>query len=97
MIARFRADLNAPEVPFIIGELGQYPERPWNQWLVLVDEAHRAIPSQVRATAYVSAEGLTHRGDTLHFDARSARELGRRYAAAYLAMPRMASLHLETQ
>jgi hypothetical protein len=30
--------------------------------------------------ALVTAEGLTHKGDTLHFDAASARELGRRYA-----------------
>ncbi len=86
LIARFRADLGASGVPFIVAQLGRFPERPWNEWSVLVDSVHRALPSHVARTAYVSAASLAHRGDTLHFDSRSARELGRRFAAAYLAL-----------
>jgi hypothetical protein len=85
-ITRFRTDLGAPNVPFIVGELGRFPERPWNEWRVAVDSVHRALPSHVARTAYVSAANLGHKGDTLHFDSRSARELGRRYAAAYLSL-----------
>jgi hypothetical protein len=86
LIARFRSDLGAPNVPVIVGQLGHFPEKPWNAWRVMVDSIHRTLPSRVPHTAYVSAENLGHRGDTLHFDSRAARELGRRYAAAYLAL-----------
>jgi hypothetical protein len=36
--------------------------------------------------AFVSAEGLTSNGDFVHFDNKSQRELGRRYAEAYLKL-----------
>jgi hypothetical protein len=34
----------------------------------------------------VSSSGLTHKGDELHFDARSLREFGRRFGLAYLSL-----------
>ena len=86
LIERFRTDLGAPNVPFIVGQLGQFPEKPWTEWRIAVDSIHRALPSQDAHSAYVSAANLGHRGDTLHFDSRSARELGRRYAAAYFSL-----------
>jgi hypothetical protein len=88
LIARLRAELRAPEVPFIAGQLGKFPDEPWNEFKVQVDRAHRELPMQVRGTAYVSAEGLQHKGDKLHFDADSYRILGRRYAEAYLQLAR---------
>ena len=35
-----------------------------------------------------SSQGLKHKGDEVHFDAASYRELGRRYADALLALER---------
>lgn len=84
LVARLRAELAAPEVPFIAGQLGKFADVPWNEFRTQVDRAHRDLPQQVKRTAFVSAEGLVHGGDKVHFDADSARELGRRYAAAYL-------------
>ena len=37
-------------------------------------------------TRVLSAEGLTDKGDHVHFDARSSRELGKRFAKAYLTL-----------
>jgi hypothetical protein len=34
----------------------------------------------------VSAEGLKHKGDKIHFDSASFRELGKRYAEAFLRL-----------
>ena len=48
-----------------------------------VDQAHRDLPARVPHTAFVSAEGLRHKGDKVHFDAASYREFGKRYAEAY--------------
>lgn len=83
LIARFRKELNAPEVPFIAGQMGQFQERPWNDAKKKVDQVHQDLPKDVPNTAFVSSDGLKHKGDNVHFDAESYRELGRRYAKAY--------------
>ena len=86
LVVRFRADLDAPALPFIAGQLGRFPQAPWDTWRVRIDEAHRALPTSVPHTAFVRSDGLHDKGDAVHFDAASARTLGRRYAEAYLAM-----------
>lgn len=83
LISRFRAEFNAPDVPFLIGQMGQFPERPWDAHKQLVDAAHQSLPQNVANTAFVSSSGLKHKGDEVHFDADSYRELGCRYADAY--------------
>lgn len=83
LIKRFRDELDAADCPFIVGQLGQFAERPWNDAKRMVDLAHRRLPSQVSATAFVSSAGLGHRGDEVHFDAHAYRQLGRRYGRAY--------------
>jgi Carbohydrate esterase, sialic acid-specific acetylesterase len=86
LITRFRTDLNAPDLPFIIGELGQFATKPWSDDVRRVDSVHRAIAATVPHVAYVSSDGLRDKGDTLHFDAASQRVFGERYARAYLAL-----------
>lgn len=83
LIARLRKELKAPEVPFIAGQMGQFSERPWNAAKKVVDAAHRDLSKHVKNTAFVNSNGLRHKGDQVHFDADSYRELGRRYADAY--------------
>lgn len=85
-IAGFRKDLGAPHAPFVAGELGHFlrrtsPEGKPSFWPV-VNEQISALPKQVPQTAVVSAEGLKHKGDGVHFDSASLREFGRRYAQA---------------
>ncbi len=86
LVQQFRTDLGAPDVPVLVGQVGQFRERPWTRWRAMVDDSTYALPRTVPQTGYVSSAGLTHRGDSLTFDARSARELGRRYAAKYLRL-----------
>lgn len=86
LIARVRAELAAPRVPFILGQLGQFAEAPWDESRRAIDAVHRAVPETVAHTAYVPADGLSHTGDRVHFDAASLRVLGRRYAEAYLTL-----------
>jgi hypothetical protein len=59
---------------------------PWKEPRKVVDRAHRELPKKVKLTAFVGAEGLKDKGDQVHFDAASYRELGKRYAAAYLTI-----------
>lgn len=86
LIARFRQEVKAPEVPFVAGQMGKFKDLPWKPEAVLVDQAHQSVASKISNTAFVSAEGLNHKGDKIHFDSPSFRELGRRYAEVYLKM-----------
>ena len=83
LIGRFRTTLGAPDVPFIVGQLGRFEGVPWDDARRTVDAAHRTLPGKVRRTAFVSSDGLVHGGDKVHFDTASLRDLGRRYADAY--------------
>jgi hypothetical protein len=86
LVARLRAELAAPALPFILGQLGRFADAPWDEFKVQVDRVHRDLPGKVKGTAFVSSEGLVHKGDKVHFDAGSYREFGRRYAEVYLRL-----------
>ncbi|MBN1543422.1 sialate O-acetylesterase [candidate division KSB1 bacterium] len=86
LIARFRRDLDAPRVPFIIGQLGQFAGRPWDEHRAQVERAQRQVAAQDPLVGFVSSDGLTCMSDSVHFDSPSLRELGRRYAEVYLRM-----------
>jgi len=89
LIERLRAELGngrLPPVPFVIGQMGRWPGRPWTPWHEMVDQAHRDAARTLSAVAFVAADDLGHGGDHLHFDAAAARELGRRCARAMLAL-----------
>ena len=88
LIARLRTELQAPDVPFLAGQMGRFADAPWDEFKVAVDRVHRDLPAKVKGTAFVSAEGLAHKGDKVHFDAEAYREFGRRYAQTYLQLVR---------
>ena len=83
LVARLRAAVGTPETPFIAGQMGKFAEVPWDAFKTQVDAVHQALATQVKHAAFVSAEGLHHRGDKVHFDSASYRELGKRYFAAW--------------
>ncbi len=86
LVARFRGEWKAPRVPFLVGQMGKFADAPWTAEFSKVDQVHRRLPLLVANSAFVSSDGLSHKGDKIHFDSASYRELGRRYAAAYLRL-----------
>jgi hypothetical protein len=81
LIAQLRKDLDAPDVPVIIGEIGHFSEE--------AKAFNRSVPkiaAGVPRCDFVTAEDLNHRGDSVHFDSPSLRLYGSRYARSYLAM-----------
>ncbi len=86
LIVRMRTELQVPDAPFIVGQMGQFAERPWDEFRRTVDQAHQTLPTRVLRTAFVNSEGLQHKGDQVHFNSAAYRELGRRYASAYWAI-----------
>lgn len=81
LIGRFREAAGDKELPFVAGELGRY-----RQTYSLINEQLGKLPGKVKNTAIASSEGLTHKGDNTHFDAASATELGKRFAAQMISL-----------
>ena len=84
MITAWRKDLDGENIPVVVGELGQFFKRA--KFKGTVDAALKVLPSKVKRAAWVSAEGLEHKGDVVHFNAAGYREFGKRYAAKMQAL-----------
>ncbi len=76
LIERLRSELQSPNMPFVAGEIGYFNKT------TIINDVISQLPAEVKNTAVVSAKGLTDKGDHLHFNTASARELGKRYAIA---------------
>jgi hypothetical protein len=76
LINRLRTELQTPSLPFVAAELGYFVKGDH------INKIINQLPQLTTNTAVVSARDLTHKGDSLHFNTASARELGKRYAAA---------------
>ena len=83
LVSHLRQDLQAPDVPVVVGELGEYRTAALNRQM---NEQLALVPFSVPHSGFVSSAGLMHKGDGTHFDSPSAREFGRRYALAFLAL-----------
>jgi hypothetical protein len=76
LISALRKEFNAPDLPFVAGQLSEdkKPRIEFNKMIV-------NLPDLLKNTLVVSAKGLTTI-DSTHFDTRSIRILGERYAEA---------------
>lgn len=81
LIGRFRSELKSPGVPVVLGTLGDFYAAKTPS-AAQINTILRNLPKHENRVACVDASGLTDKGDQTHFDAASARELGRRYAEA---------------
>ena len=91
MIRDIRADLNAPQLPVVVGQIGEFLTQPAGKraarpLAVKINATLASIPSQVPATGCARSGGLKHKGDGVHFDTESQRELGRRFATEMLRL-----------
>ncbi len=80
LIQRFRREVGG-EIPVVVGTLGDFYVAK-NPAAARINQILKNVPNRIPATACVESAGLTDGGDQTHFDAASARELGRRYAEA---------------
>lgn len=81
LIERIRKETNNPKLPFVVGELGTYKDA-----YKLINSELYKLPLTVAFTGVVTSEGLTHKGDTTHFDSPSATEYGNRFAKGMLKL-----------
>ncbi len=81
---KLRKDIGAKKVPIVIGTLGDFYVNK-NPAAAAINQIIEEFPFKNRQVYAVSSAGLTDLGDETHFDAASARELGRRYAERFLS------------
>lgn len=84
LIRRFRKELDAPELPFIIGQLGRFPAKPWDKNREAVDAAQRAVAAKMKNVRFVEIPNPESIGDHLHFNTPTLRKFAKGYADAYL-------------
>lgn len=82
MIQDLRTDLGSPDLPVIVGQLGEFLAQQPDRFahVEAVRSAIRQMPELLPKLGYADSAGLGHKGDRLHFDTAAEQELGRRYA-----------------
>lgn len=90
ILTSMRRDLGLENTPLMLGGLGDflavYKDGSKKDIYPKVNEALREMAKKLPNTAFVSAEGLGHNGDDLHFNAQALREFGLRYYAEFLKL-----------
>jgi hypothetical protein len=82
MFRDLRSDLNVPDLPIVVGQLGLFLEPEKFPYLDTVRAAIKQMPGALPQVGYADSVGLGDKGDRLHFSAEAQREFGRRYASA---------------
>ena len=87
LLKHLREELNAPEIPIIIGELGHYlGEVGFGKSAVEYKEINEILSNVAHTEEncyFVTAKGLTANPDGIHIDAMSQRKFGLRYYEAF--------------
>ena len=91
MIDGLRAALGMPEIPILLGGLGEFlkdhAERDFLKNYVHINDALQRVADADPRCAYVSAVGLTGNPDNLHFNAASLAAFGYRYFDVWKTLP----------
>ncbi len=89
IIDGFRARLNLPDVPFIVGGLGDFlvnRSEAFAEHYEKINEALMNISAKKERVGFVSAKGLGANPDNLHFSAKALREFGVRYYEKFIKL-----------
>jgi hypothetical protein len=82
MFSDLRTDLNRPQLPIVIGQLGEFLTVEKYPFVEGVRAAIHAIPKKIPHVGFADSKDLGHKGDGLHFSAEAEQELGLRFAQA---------------
>lgn len=85
LVERFRREFQNPDLPFVAAPLAEYFVAD-NPAAADINAATARLPERLPHTTVISADGMIPKADNVHLDTASAREIGRRYAEAMLAL-----------
>jgi Carbohydrate esterase, sialic acid-specific acetylesterase len=82
LFTRFRSAVGNTNLPVLLGELGSYSKDKVH--FALINKAIHEYSLQDKNTTVISTGDLKDKGDSLHFNSKGQRMMGRRFAEAYL-------------
>ena len=89
ILTSLREAVGAPEIPVLLGGLGEYLLENKNlryQHSVHINRSLQAMAGKLPGFGYVSSKGLGSNPDKLHFSAAALREFGHRYYEEYMKL-----------
>lgn len=82
LFTRFRKAIGNDNLPILLGELGSFSKN--KEGFELINKAIHNYSAQDANTAVIATADLKHKGDSLHFNSKAQRTMGKRFAAAYV-------------
>ncbi len=82
MFKDLRQDLALPDLPIVVGQLGDFLSPDKYPHVDAVRGAIKHMPAVMPNVGYADSAGLGDKGDKLHFDADAEKTLGAHYAKA---------------
>jgi len=82
LINKFRSVVADNNLPVLIGELGSFSKN--KEQFSLINNTIHQYALQNANTSVISTVDLQHKGDSLHFNSKAQRIMGKRFAEAYL-------------
>lgn len=82
MFTDLRQDLGLPDLPIVVGQLGEFLTTENYPYVETVRGAIEHVSAALPGVGFADSKGLGHKGDGLHFSADAERELGARFARA---------------
>jgi Carbohydrate esterase, sialic acid-specific acetylesterase len=82
LFTKFRKAIGNDNLPILLGELGSFSKN--KEGFELINKAIHNYSAQDANTTVITTTDLKHKGDSLHFNSKAQRTIGRRFAEAYL-------------
>lgn len=82
LFTKFRSVIGNNSLPILLGELGSFSKN--KEGFELINKAIHNYSAQDANTAVISTGDLKHKGDSLHFNSKAQRTMGKRFAVVYL-------------
>ena len=82
LFSKFRQTIGNNNCPVLMGELGSYSANK-NNW-ALINNSIQDYSIKDKNTAVISTSDLKHKGDSIHFNSKGQRLMGKRFAEAHL-------------
>lgn len=80
LFTKLRSDLGHPELPVYMGEISSFLKRTTNPNADSVNRDMYLLSSSMKNVHVIKTGDLTPKADTIHFDSRSQRIMGERFA-----------------